>query len=181
VHTYEVRGKRGFEPTGWPIPGVYIYIGATRHAFFFIAALVEVQIGTSAHLLPCQGLSARSSISPEHISAHLWPVKDLCGSKSMMNGHLEVAAHGAPAGILHTSAHLRLLKYSQFDFQDVNKCALMRGKKSLKYRLLTPHSCALMRTHWHVLPFQVGSKRPRSTLQVRTCDFYKCALRCYTR
>jgi hypothetical protein len=32
-------------------------------------------------------------------SAHVWPVKDLCGSKSTMNGHLEVAAHGAPAGI----------------------------------------------------------------------------------
>jgi hypothetical protein len=45
---------------------------------------------------------------PEHIRAHLWPVKDLSGSKSIMNGHLEVAAHGAPAVIctqVRTCAH----------------------------------------------------------------------------
>ena len=129
-----------------------IYRRAKRHAFF-LAALVEVHVGTSAHLLPCKGLSALSSISPEHISAHLWPINDLCGSKGIINGHLEVGCAWCSCWHLHTSAHLRPLKYSQFGFQDVNKCALMRT--------------------------YCPSKRLRSTLQVRTCGCHKCALRCY--
>jgi hypothetical protein len=55
-----------------------IYRLATRRAFLFLAALVEVHVGTSAHVLPCKGLSALSSISPEHISAHLWRSRGEC-------------------------------------------------------------------------------------------------------
>jgi hypothetical protein len=67
AHSWGSSGKRGFEPTGWPIPG-HIPTGASQHTFVFSSA----SRGTyrlSAPLLPCQGLSALSFTSPKRISA----------------------------------------------------------------------------------------------------------------
>jgi hypothetical protein len=63
-------------------------------------------------------------------------------------------------------AHLQRMQYMQ---QRGTTC----GRQGSRVRKCT-RTEAQVRTY-------CPSKRLRSTLQVRTCDFYKCALRCYIR